>query len=142
VTGRAVTGLADNVLLDTHVLLWTAGEPKRLSRRAQQTVTRASARGGLSVASITLWEIAQLIERGRLTVQGTTSDFLAELLAEMGVSIIELSPTITELSMAFGAEFPRDPADRIIAATARAHALPLVTADERIRRTPLLKTIW
>ena len=131
-----------NVLLDTHVLLWTVADSKRLSRRARQTIARSSARGGLSIASITLWEIAQLVQRGRLTIQGTTSGWLAEVLAGVGVSILELSPTIAELSTAFGAEFPLDPADRIIAATARAHAMALVTADERIRQTPLVKTIW
>lgn len=131
-----------NVLLDTNALLRTVLEPQRLSRRARQTISRASVQGGLSIASITIWEIAQLVQRRRLPVQGTTSDFLAELLAETGVMVLELTPTIAELSTAFGAEFPQDPADRIIAATARAHALPLVTADERIRKTPLLKTIW
>lgn len=131
-----------NVLLDTHVLLWTVGDAKRLSRRARQTIARSSAQGGLGIASITLWEIAQLVERGRLPIVGTTSGWLAELLARAGISILELSPTIAELSTAFGADFPRDPADRIIAATARAHALPLVTADERIRGGSLVKTIW
>lgn len=137
-----MTGRALNLLLDTNALLWMGGDSKRLSRRARQTIARSSAQGGLSIASITLWEIAQLVESGRLPVQGTTSDFLAELLAETGTSILEITPTIAELSTAFGAEFPRDSADRIIAATARAHALPLVTADERIRRSPLVKTIW
>ena len=77
-----------------------------------------------------------------MTIQGTTSGWLAEVLAGVGVSILELSPTIAELSTAFGVEFPLDPADRIIAATARAHGMALVTADERIRQTPLVKTIW
>jgi len=131
-----------NVLLDTNVLLWMVLDSKRLSRRARQLVTRASAQGGLSIASITLWEIAQLVERGRLPVQGTTSGWLAKLLAGVGVSILELTPTIAELSTAFGPDFPRDPADRIIAATARAHAWPLVTADERIRSSSLVKTVW
>jgi PIN domain nuclease of toxin-antitoxin system len=131
-----------NILLDTDALLRTVLEPQRLSRRARQTISRASAQGGLNIASITLWEIAQLVERGRLPVQGTTSDVLAELLAETGATILDITPTIAELSTAFGADFPREPADRIIAATARAHALPLVTADERIRSSSLVKTIW
>lgn len=131
-----------NVVLDTHVLLWLGSEPKRLSKRARQAITGAARRGGLGVASITLWEIAQLAERGRLLVQGTLSDWLVELLASTGVSVIELSPTIAELTTAFSPDFPRDPADRIIAATARAHGYPLISADERIRSSPLVKSIW
>jgi len=131
-----------NVVLDTHVLLWLALDSKRLSRKARQAITRSRETGGLGIAAITLWEIAQLAERGRLLVQGTTSDWLAELLASTAVSVLELSPAVAELATAFGPEFPRDPADRIIAATARAHAMPLVTADERIQLAPLVKTIW
>lgn len=86
--------------------------------------------------------MAQLARQGRLLLQGTISDSLTELLARTGVSVIDLSPTIADLTTAFGPDFPRDPADRIIAATARAHAWPLVTADERIRAAPQVKTIW
>jgi PIN domain nuclease of toxin-antitoxin system len=131
-----------NVVLDTHVLLWLALDSKRLSRKARQMITRSSQQGGLSIASITLWEVAQLAERGRLHVQGTLSNWLADVLSNTSVATIELSPTIAELSTAFGPDFPRDPADRIIAASARAHAIPLITADERIRATPLVKSIW
>jgi PIN domain nuclease of toxin-antitoxin system len=131
-----------NVVLDTHVLLWLAFDSKRLSKKARQVISRAAAEGGLAIASITLWEIAQLAERERLVVQGTLSDWLSALLATTRVTVLDLSPTIAELSTAFGQEFPRDPADRIIAATSRAHAFSLVTADERIRATPLVKCIW
>jgi len=131
-----------NVVLDTHVLLWLALDSKRLSKRARHTVGRAASRGGLSIASITLWEVAQLAARQRIVVQGTISDWLAELVATTHVSVLELSVTIAELSTGFGPEFPRDPADRIIAATARAHAWPLVTADERIRASALVESIW
>jgi PIN domain nuclease of toxin-antitoxin system len=129
-------------LLDTHVLLWLALDTKRLSRKARQLIKRSSARGGLSIASITLWEIAQLAAVGRIRVQGTAGDWLTELLARTGVTVLSLSPTVAELSTAFGPDFPRDPADRIIAATARAHAAPLVTADERILASPLVSTVW
>lgn len=99
-------------------------------------------RGGLRIASITLWEIAQLAAAGRLAVQGTMSDWLSQLLSTTGVGVAELTPTIADLSTAFGPDFPKDPAVRIIAATARASASPLITADERIRSSPLLTTLW
>jgi len=131
-----------NVVLDTHVLLWLALDAKRLSKRGRATIARAASRGGLAIASITLWEIAQLAARGRVVIQGTTSDWLAELVATTRVSVVELSPTIAELSTAFGPDFPRDLTDRIIAATSRAHAWPLVTADERIRGARSVQSIW
>lgn len=129
-------------LLDTHVLLWLALDSERLSKPAQRLVQRALRRGGLGIASISLWEVAQLAARGRLNVQGTLSNWLSELLSRTGVAVMNLTPSIAELSTAFGPDFPRDPADRIIAATARANAAPLVTADERIRSDVLVKTVW
>src|SRR5688572_22965870 len=105
-----------NVVLDTHVLIWLSADSKRLSKRARHSITRAAQQGGLGVASISLWEIAQLASSGRLLVQGTVSDWIARLLASTGVAILELTPTIAELSTSLGPEFPRDPADRIIAA--------------------------
>lgn len=56
--------------------------------------------------------------------------------------MLELTPTVAALATQFPDDFPRDPADRIIAATARDRGLPLVTADERIRACPLVQTIW
>ena len=129
-------------VLDTHALLWMTLEPKRLSRKARQLIDRSLRRGGLTVASITLSEIAMLISLGRLAVQGTPAAWTTELLSRTGVGVADLSPTIAELSTAFGPDFPRDPADRIIAATARAHGAPLVTADERLQASPLLKCVW
>lgn len=129
-------------VLDTHVLLWMALDEKRLSETARRTIQQASQKGGLTVASITLWEIAQLAASRRLHVHGTLAHWMVQLLAATGVSVLGLTPAVADLSTAFGPDFPRDPADRIIAATARATASPLITADERIRQSPLVQTTW
>lgn len=129
-------------VLDTHVLLWMVLEPKRLSSKAKRLIDRSLHGGGLAISSISLWEIAMLISRGRLSVQGTASGWITELLSRTGVGVADLSPAIAELSTSFGPDFPRDPADRIIAATARAEATTLITADERIQASPLLKCVW
>ena len=129
-------------LIDTHVLVWLALEPKRISKKAHQAIQRATARGGLSIASISLWEIAQLISQRRISISGTITNWTTELLANSGVATLDLTPTIAELSMSFGPDYPKDPADRIIGATARAHSMALVTADARLRDCPLLNCIW
>jgi PIN domain nuclease of toxin-antitoxin system len=129
-------------LLDTHVLLWLALEPKRLSRKAVQLIERAAKRDGLAIASITLWEIAMLVARGRVAIHGTTANWTTELLARSGVAVVELTPSIAELATAFGPDYSQDPADRLIGATARAHGMVLVTADEKLRDSPLLQCAW
>ena len=129
-------------LLDTHVLVWLALEPKRLSKPARKLVERARAKEGLTIASITLWEIATLVTRRRIAVQGTVANWTTQLLATTGVAILDLTPAIAELSTAFGPDYSKDPADQIIGATARAHGLPLITADTRLLECPLLKCVW
>jgi PIN domain nuclease of toxin-antitoxin system len=129
-------------VLDTHVFLWMVLDSGRLSKKARRAIETASRRGGLTIASISLWEIAQLAQQGRLRVAGTVSDWLVSRLDESGVGVAGLDPIVADLATAFGPDFPKDPADRLIAATARASGSPLITADESIRRSPLVECIW
>lgn len=130
------------ILLDTHVLLWLAGSPDRLSRRAASAIRRARTGGGLAIASITLWEIAQLAVRGRIRFGGSVERFLLDLIAATGVTVCDLTPEIAAQAAQFQADIPADSADRLIVATACAMLNPLVTADERLRSCHVLKTIW
>ena len=128
------------ILLDTHVLAWAANDSKLLSRAAASAIRRARRDGGLAVSAITVWELALLVARGKVQVYGSIETSLRLLLE--GVTILPITTEIAALATQFPDDYPRDPADRIIGATARAEGLTLVTRDEKIRRCPLLKTVW
>ncbi len=128
------------ILLDTHALVWAVAESKRLSRAAAAAIRKARAEDGLAIAAITLWELAALIARGRIQVYGTV-EASVRLLVE-GVAVKPLTTEIAALATQFPDNYPRDPADRLIGATARAEGLVLVTQNAGMRRSPLLKTAW
>ena len=79
---------------------------------------------------------------GRLRSRGTIEASIESLIRGTGVTLREITPAVAALATQFPAEFPADPADRLIAATAREEGLSLVTKDERIRSSPLIRTIW
>ena len=129
------------ILLDTHVLVWTVADSKRLSRAALRAIERARRQdGGLAISAITLWELALLLARGRIQAYGTV-EASVRLLCE-GTVVRPITPEIAALSAQFPDDYPREPADRLIGATARAEGLTLVTRDENIRRSPLIRTVW
>jgi PIN domain nuclease of toxin-antitoxin system len=130
------------ILLDTHVLIWAAIEPNRLSRAATAALRRAKASDGLAIASITLWETASLFSRRRIEAYSTVEASVRQVLDAVGVVVKPLTLEVAVLATQFAEDYSRDPADRIIGATARAEGLALVTKDEGIRRSPLVKTIW
>jgi PIN domain nuclease of toxin-antitoxin system len=130
------------ILLDTHVLAWLVAQPERLSRPAASAIRRARASDGLAIADITLWELAFLFARGTLRTYGTIENTLQNFVACTGVVVRPITAETAALATQFPDDYPKDPVDRLIGATARATGLALVTRDEGIRRCPLLKTIW
>lgn len=130
------------ILLDTHVLVWSVVEPDRLSRAAASAIRRGRVGGGLGIAAITLWEMATLFSRGHMRAPGTVEDSIQLMLDSSGVSVRPLTPMVAALATQFPEDYPRDPVDRLIGATARAEGLTLITRDEQIRKSKLLKTIW
>jgi PIN domain nuclease of toxin-antitoxin system len=128
------------ILLDTHALVWAANDSKELSRIAASTIRRARLQGGLAVSAITLWELAFLLTKGRIRAYGTVEASVRILLE--GVAVRPITPEIAALAAQFPDDYSRDPSDRLIGGTARAEGLTLVTRDENMRRSPLLKTVW
>ncbi len=128
------------ILLDTHVVAWMASAPERLSNAATESIRSAAGGGGVAIAAITLWELAQLMTSGRLRITGAVDAFLEEIAARLVV--IPINPKIAMLGTRFLAPYPRDPADRLIGATALAEGIALVTKDGEIRSSGQVKTIW
>lgn len=130
------------ILLDTHTLVWLVADPRKLSRAASRSIQSARSTGGIGIASVTLLEIATLLARGRLRAHGTIEASVQRIVEKSGVVIREITPAIAALATQFPEDFPRDPVDRLIGATARAEGVPLVTKDEKMRASPLIKTVW
>ncbi len=128
------------ILLDTHAVLWMAGDPQRLSKRARDTIRDARQNSGIAVASITLLELARLAQSRRIQVLGSVESFVRETVAR--VVLRPMTPEIAALSVRLPVQFPKDPADRLIVATAIVEGMDLVTADEHIRKSRVVTTIW
>lgn len=130
------------ILLDTHAWFWSASEPHRLSEAGKAAIQEARRSDGIVIASISLWELAFLIARGRVELHGSTEASLNDLVEATGVIVREITPTIATLATQFPDDFPGDPGDRLIAATAVAEGVPLVTKDRRLRASHAVRTIW
>lgn len=128
------------ILLDTHVLVWMSLDPSRLSQAAITAVQDARTKGALCISDITLWEIALLARRGKIQITGALDTFVYEM--SLPMSVKPITPVIASMAVQFPDDYPRDPADRLIGATSVVERVPLVTADEELRRSPLLHTIW
>lgn len=127
------------VVIDTHVLVQDALEPKRLSARARKALDAGD--GALAASDISLWEIAMLLAKDRLKVSADAATFIEKLLEARAIRVLPITPRIAVLSQSDEFEHG-DPADRVIAATAIVHGAQLVTADARLRKVKGLRVIW
>ena len=130
------------IAVDTHVILWDALEPERLTAVAKRTLTKADRSDGIILSEISLWEIAMLMQKNRLHVETDYQSFTDLLLQSRKIVLQNLTPAIAGLSVSIDLGKDKDPADRIIAATASVKGIPLITADQEIQGSPAVKTIW
>jgi PIN domain nuclease of toxin-antitoxin system len=130
------------ILLDTHILVWMVSSPARLSRSAGREIQKAQRDRSCAISSFTLWELALLFHRNQLRGTGSIENSIRSILDDTGVKVLEITPEIADLAMSFPETYPKDPGDRLIGATARAYGLTLVTQDERILASPLVRSLW
>ena len=131
------------ILLDTHALLWwVLGENQDLGRNAREAIAAERSGGEIAISSISAWEIALLVARGRLGLASDVDSWLATVARVDGVRFIPVDNAIAVASVNLPGELHRDPADRMIAATARHFDIALVTGDKKLRAYPYIRTIW
>jgi len=117
------------LLLDTHIWIWSVATPQRLGRRAAAAIQKAT--NELWLSPISLWELAMLVDKRRISLDEATDAWIARALANMPC---REAPITNEVVLEIGRlRFShRDPADHFIAASARVFDLTLVTADPRL----------
>jgi PIN domain nuclease of toxin-antitoxin system len=128
-------------LLDTHILLWWAAGGAALSRSQRRVLDSAGPDNPLVVADITLWEVATLVELGRISIDLPLREWLERATAPPCVSRMGITPAIAAEVAALPTTFQRDPADRIIVATARVIGATVLTKDRRIIDAALVPTL-
>ena len=130
------------IVLDTHALVWWIGNPKRLSATARKAIDAAVAANGALVSCISTWEVAMLSLRGRLELALDVSDWLARVEALPYLRFVPVDNATALRSVLLPEPLHRDPADRIIIATALAHGAAVVTVDDKLRSYPHVRTMW
>jgi PIN domain nuclease of toxin-antitoxin system len=130
------------IVLDTHTLIWWVTSDAALSKKAKTAIERERAGGEIIVSAISAWEIAMLVERETLAFSMDVENWLATVQHIPGVRFAPVDVDISVKSVQLPGEFHKDPADRLIVATARKLAAPLVTKDLKIRAYAHVKTIW
>jgi PIN domain nuclease of toxin-antitoxin system len=129
------------ILLDTHIVVWLALEPSRISASAQAAIDEARKTvRGLAISDFTLFELSSLFRKKQFSLVTSPEAFLAEV--ERRFVILPITVNIALQAFELPSSYPKDPADRIIGATALIEDIPLLTADREIRKSRAVPTIW
>lgn len=122
------------VLLDTHVWVWWLSGSERLSRREARALDDLAAKGQLRLAAISLWEVQMAFAKGRFTPEDGFERWLRIAAAPETIQLMPLDITVALALNSLPERLHADPADRLIAATARAYRCELATHDEALRK--------
>ena len=129
------------ILLDTHVVVWLVSAPERLSKNAKAFINEARQNGeGMAISGFTLIELTMFYSKGRISLSMSLESFLRDV--EERFVVLPISARACARMLTLPESYPKDPADRVIGATALVEGMSLVTADREIRRAKVVKTIW
>jgi len=129
------------IVLDTHIWIWRVNGSAELAPAKEQVIASRE-REGLGVSAISCWEVAKLVEKGRLVLSLPVDQWIDQALRYPGIRLIPLTPRIAVASTQLPQPFHKDPADQIIVATARELEAPLATDDRNILSHPHVKLAW
>ncbi|MDP1722315.1 MAG: type II toxin-antitoxin system VapC family toxin [Candidatus Gottesmanbacteria bacterium] len=130
------------ILLDTHALVWWANETALLSSRSRLAIDGEIKNGAVASSAMSAWEICLLVKAGRVTLATDIETWLRDLEILPYFRFIPVDVHIAKSAVFLPNWSHKDPADRIIVATALRLGVPIVTKDEKIRRSKLVRTIW
>jgi PIN domain nuclease of toxin-antitoxin system len=131
------------ILIDTHILLWwSTGQLQRLSEPAAKAFAGARTLRGVAVSTMTMWEAALLDSQSRIHLEEGFDAWRSRIEAMMFLNFIPVDNRIAVEANRLPGDFHRDPADRLIVATARLLQVPLITADTKILDYPFVETVW
>lgn len=130
------------IVLDTHAWVWWVTADRRLSRAAARAIRNVVSKEGVSISAISIWEVAKKFEKNQLVLDRPLRQWLDQAMSVPRLQVLELTPAILIDSCDLPQPFHGDPADQVIAATARQHGATLVTKDRNLRQYPHLQTLW
>jgi PIN domain nuclease of toxin-antitoxin system len=132
------------IVLDTHTLIWWVNGDEQLSDRARKAIEEeiSSENGQVFISTITAWEIALLVEKGRLALTLDVKDWIDTVTAIEGVRFVPVDNEVAIQSVRLPGDFHPDLADRMIVALARRLSAALITSDSKILAYKQVKTIW
>ncbi|MGF1527462.1 MAG: type II toxin-antitoxin system VapC family toxin [Candidatus Competibacterales bacterium] len=126
------------IMLDTHIWIWWVHDDQQLPQEYKEYIEQIQ-QNGIGISAISCWEVAKLVEYGRLTLPLAIADWFDQALVYPGVSLLGLTPSIAIESKQMPLPFHKDPVDQLIVATARVYDVPLVTVDGKIRQYPYVR---
>lgn len=129
------------IVLDTHAWLWWLSDPERIPPRTRARIDAALEDGSLAVSAISAWEVAMLVAKGRLELTMPVDALVTACEKMPGFGLLPLTARVAASAAGLALPHP-DPADRCIIATALAMNATLVTKDERLRASDLVRTEW
>jgi PIN domain nuclease of toxin-antitoxin system len=119
------------------------GHQRSAAVEARRTfIERAQARGDVHLSMISIWEIAKKVEKGQIALDRPLDEWVEDALAVDGLQVADMTRPILLDSCRLPSPFQGDPADQIIAATARSLSATLITKDGRLRDYPHVRTAW
>ena len=127
-------------LVDTQTVIWMTQDDARLSDPAKEILSRGRREGTLAIADVTLREVSMLVWKARVTLPISLGAYLAFI--ESMFTVIPIDSVIAERSVRFSKNYPNDPADQLIGATAVVRGMALVTVDQEIRNSGEVECIW